>query len=169
MKWTEEETKILMDNYSKMTCKQLSGLIKRGYSAIYCKARCLGLRKNKKYSVKVLSLYESIYFAGFFDGDGSIGLYSGIPVLGISITDEKFALYISKLIGSSIRKNRNNYGREFFQLRVTSRKFVGSVLRQILPYLVYKKKQAEIMLRFLSSTLSSDEAEELLKLEKHKD
>lgn len=45
--WSEREIRFLIDNYSKMTAKELENIINRSQSSIWYKASILNLKKNK--------------------------------------------------------------------------------------------------------------------------
>jgi len=104
------------------------------------------------------------WLAGIWDGEGSIAMFERkenrkvkyCPTLVLSNTNEDIineALKILDEIGASFHvmklKPQNPKHRERYQLTTRNAGYIEKVLRALLPYLVGKKSQAEIMLRYL--------------------
>lgn len=108
------------------------------------------------------------WLAGFLDGEGSLVLYySGgqhkfiSTILQTVSTNEdnirRVKAIISEIVGREIRyrlgKGKSLEGRRpTWYLQVTRQEDIAAVCVAILPYLVGKKPQAELMLRYLASS-----------------
>lgn len=104
--------------------------------------------------------HEIAWAAGFFDGEGSIGIYAtgktgyqyrlSVQVSQKGNTDslEKF----KELFGGQI--SCQDKSQNYWRWMVYSRQ-AGNMLEIILPYLVVKKKQAEVALSFQGRRLKS--------------
>lgn len=104
-----------------------------------------------------------IYLAGIIDGEGTIGIYGNKrpdsrpalrPSISISNTDERLIDAIMTTLPNSIYLSRAKSRKEKhhkFQLNIRIENYfsVLYVLKKIIPYLIIKKKQAEIMLKFV--------------------
>ena len=104
------------------------------------------------------------YIAGFLDGDGSImiltqkksDMKSPYFVLTITIanTNEKVLFWLKKKIGGNLTtpKNRNIkskiIGWKKIQMWRIREKRAENLVRQLLPYLIIKIKQAKLALKF---------------------
>ena len=81
--WSDEEITFLKENYSKMTCKQLSELLQKPHSSVRHKKKLLNLCKGRGYwlgksSYSVIDDYfdriteKSAYILGYLVADGHI-------------------------------------------------------------------------------------------------
>ena len=105
------------------------------------------------------------YIAGFFDGEGNVGIFSnrarrgnGTPVVTISQTGERGRILL-EAIGEFLGKYgiKSYYGRRKahgnnaaqYTIRICNREHVAKFLRGVFPYLWIKKVEAQDVLRFL--------------------
>lgn len=133
---------------------------------------------------------ESAYAAGVFDGEGSVGLYATsngksekvywavkLSVVGthrpmIEALSEHFG------VGSFTTQKRQTVRRtpsrdyeadmckQGWRWSVQSKRDVAAVLREILPYLIEKREQAEAVLRYCEGDLDGETAARLCKAAK---
>jgi hypothetical protein len=86
--------------------------------------------------------------AGFFDGEGCIGLYLGkqwIASVSVSQRDEMPLMVFQQLFGGT----KVPHGPKRDSLRIQFKKVEAwHMLNTLLPHLVVKRKQAELMLEF---------------------
>lgn len=105
-----------------------------------------------------MSTTEKAWLAGFIDGEGSIGFYLAgrnrtYPAWYISVPNtHKGSLDYCKIItgtGTVVKKKAaTERTKEQFQWRVNPQREIAAILKQIFPYLVIKRAQAE---KFLNS------------------
>lgn len=105
---------------------------------------------------------QKAWLAGFIDGEGSISIrrdkrcVGSIPVydafLSISGTDENCLKYVYALIGGSFRSNkpRNPKYRMVYEVRFVGSNKVFEVINLVYPYLIIKRKNAELALELIS-------------------
>jgi hypothetical protein len=104
---------------------------------------------------------SSQYIAGFLDGEGNISIlrrnqYNNYTSHGLHIgftNRNKLVLKtIQKVYGGSIfkKKRRSKKHAQAFELRISNKPTLKKLIRRIFPYLICKRKQAELALRFLS-------------------
>lgn len=118
------------------------------------------------------------YFAGLFDADGSIAVYksntsystkfqlSGVHRPMIESAYDFFGVgkfTTQKRNGPSITPKGPIIGKQGWIWRVNSKAEVAMVLRQITPYLIEKREQAETVLQFIDKSISGDEVVEKCK------
>ena len=103
---------------------------------------------------------EKAYIAGFLDGDGSIMLQLkprkvvnyGFRVRTIicfyqDSRHKKGLIWIRKKLGIGYLSQRKDGITEF---RIEGHRAVKSILKKLQPFIIFKEKQAEIMLKALS-------------------
>lgn len=107
---------------------------------------------------------ENAYFAGILDGDGSISIgrahgirrknYQCFPMARIINTHGGVCEFAKRLYGGTVyeRKDREKNGHKRIFLWQTSSRKAESFLKLVLPYLVIKRKQAELVLAFYDGT-----------------
>ena len=95
----------------------------------------------------------SIYMAGFFDGEGCIGLSR--RKRSEHWTEYTIRLSIGQKDGAIMDWLKTNFGGMLYLVKrdnsfmwVATNQVAFSILKRITPYLKYKKPQAEIALRF---------------------
>jgi len=110
-------------------------------------------------NVKHLSKIKCAYIAGFLDGDGSIYIrlkpnkdyhfsYQIAPNI-VFYQSQKNLLFLQKIkdiIGAGYLRKRNDGIAEYILGDVLS---MSSLLKQITPYLILKKKQARLFLQII--------------------
>lgn len=108
----------------------------------------------ERLSIEVMAIYT----AGFFDGEGCCGLYLSKghykPVITITNTN-RFVLYSiqrSISLGEVYNKTGGKANwKAAYQLQFP-RDHMAKFCKLILPYVILKKRQVELMLQFLDTT-----------------
>lgn len=108
-----------------------------------------------------LSKTQAAYIAGVIDGDGYIGLskkrtldqrsgYSYRPVVSVSNTKVELLFWLEQItgVGSICAMKRSNLAHKQAFIWQTWSQRAADILRLILPYLILKKKQAELMVSY---------------------
>jgi hypothetical protein len=122
------------------------------------------------------------YIAGYFDGEGTIGLYwtkgakdpryrsgfkNGSWIRSVSVvnTYTKVLNELQETFGGKVRKMRdsNLTQKECFQWTIGAKQDIQKFLTAILPKLREKQPQAKIMLDFIENKISGTEASKRLK------
>jgi hypothetical protein len=108
-------------------------------------------------AVVALTEVEKAYIAGFFDGEGTIGLYAdrtgesyGVQV-AITQTNPAVLLWLHETFGGSLLHcvNRDHkYDYNFYELQWRGISSAGLFLKRVLPYLREKREQAELFLTY---------------------
>jgi hypothetical protein len=126
------------------------------------------------------------YYAGLFDGEGTVGVYAaGASVNGwsarlcivgthrpmiVSCYEHfgvgSFASAKRQAIGTLPSGGNPRLGKQGWRWMVTRRREVNMILTRIAPYLIEKKEQSEIVLRFISGELNGSEASQMCKVAK---
>lgn len=109
------------------------------------------------------------YLAGFVDGEGCIGItrtknglagnnYRYFPYLAINNTNYEILQRIKTMYpkGRKIAEVRNHTGKPIFSLRIDGNELVN-ILQDLIPHLIEKKKQAELVLDFKKSLRKKEE------------
>ena len=117
---------------------------------------------------------EKAYIAGFLDGDGSIMLQLkprkvvnyGFRVRTIicfyqDSRHKKGLIWIRKKLGIGYLSQRKDGITEF---RIEGHRAVKSILKKLQPFIIFKEKQAEIMLKALSIMDKNPTPLEILKI-----
>lgn len=123
---------------------------------------CCRTRMSK---VRMLTDVEAAYLAGVLDCDGTISVFvqpSGIcPYIAISSARhgkaKQFVEHFLKIIGAgNVRLSARAHGtwNETWQYRLTGLRNVYAVLKQVAPFLVLKKEQAQLLISYCESRLS---------------
>lgn len=171
--WTTKEVELIKSYYSDTSKEEMVKLIPlRTWEQIKCKAWDLGLKMSSKLKAQIdvscLTEGEKGYIAGFVDGEGTIGMSKYVAVNG------KIGLATHLTIANTNRevlewlKSKTRLKREFrtYRSHKINRKSVHAIninrmgdvlafLTAILPYLIVKKKQAELMVEYCRGRLSS--------------
>jgi len=141
----------------------------RSYTALTCRASALGVARPKDHKQRGDPVIEQLppnflaWLAGFIDGEGTIGLYKrknndGLePLLSIANTCFPALLHIhDKIQGGSIQKKSHKGVNEFqgYSYRLHQRRKLAALLPLLLPHLVIKQQNAEILIQFLSEDLN---------------
>ena len=165
------ENTVIMKNEQVQLAKQFIQYIGKPNTGEYKKQICEKLkseyvqRTNQKYDRLNLA-----YIAGLFDAEGCVFCSWRPPTIFgyyIKIT-QKSDLHILNLINQFFNENaridRSNAGLTF-----TGKERIEKILTDILPFLIVKKLQAELMILFVNSNTLEDKIElsELIKSDKH--
>jgi hypothetical protein len=164
--WKPQEIEILKKYYSKLPRDELQRLLpKRSWISILAKAEGLGLTRSLLTNLKptdfsFLTDAEKGYIAGIIDGEGTISLekrkFSNVkihPVISISNCSLELLYHIQKIIKCGtvrLAKKANQKTRPEYKLSINRISQIEGLLRVITPYLMLKRKQAEIVLEFIS-------------------
>lgn len=97
---------------------------------------------------------EKAYLAGLFDGEGTVGYYNfrdrHESTVMITSTDPRVMTWIQEKVGyGNICTIRNSYHRRkhvVHHWRISNKPRVKDFLEAVVPYLIIKKDQAELML-----------------------
>ena len=163
-RWSKEELELLRevstrDNTYKERMKYFPN---RSYSSVrmQCERRGLPspLGSDKKQFDLNLTNEESAYLAGIIDGEGTITFCkrwnrdSYNPIVSIANTDKDLMEYLHNQIGGTLTvyphrvpPRRTAYKLEIWQSNVVP------ILEKVLPYLIVKREQAELMLEYIES------------------
>jgi len=161
--FSKDQAKIrfVLENHATMSMKELSEATKVSYGAISELLRRHGLRakqeklNHKRANLEPLSSLSPTgwaYLAALVDGEGTITItrkkkYFQCQVI---VSNTSYLLYehLTKLgFSATIAKNGN--GRLYWRLHVTGYQ-TDELLNGMLPFLVIKKEQAELLLRFIA-------------------
>ncbi len=102
-------------------------------------------------AVIALTIAERAYIAGYFDGEGSVGLYpkkSGFA-LKVTIAQRKpeVLLWMHSLFGGAfVTVDRVDRGNLYYELRLEGTVLVAPLLRVIAPYVREKKEQVDLVM-----------------------
>lgn len=116
---------------------------------------------------------ELAWLAGLWDGEGSITIFTHVekngakkicPTLLVVNTDQTIIAEAARLLdemGTSFavfeRKNPSDKHKDCYQLSTRNMAYIKTVLEAILPYLVGKKPQAQLVLRYVNKKLTQRE------------
>lgn len=116
-----------------------------------------------------LTELDKAYIAGFFDGEGSVGMYhkkNGIA-LKLSLTQntldvlhDLWLTFGGALVTVAAREN----SRAYYELRIERRDHVGAVLRTFAKYVRIKQDQVQLVLGYLQDRdgLSDDDKADIV-------
>ena len=120
-----------------------------------------------------IKLADRAWLAGIIDGEGSITIYNFIKTQQSGYKDKnKICTYTAFVIGLSVSNNNKDvidkikritntnvsvskisqgkYGNTNYRWKVSSRKDILRILKEVKPYLVAKKIQANLMIEFIN-------------------
>lgn len=172
---TKEAQGYIQENSGKITNKSIAG-------AIGCNEKTVRNWKKKMFNYRVISHSdfarvkketqpianlndcEWAYLAGLIDGEGSIYIYKGTrkkrwinidPMLNITNTNQEIMNWLSKKLpyGNIAYRNRKQENCKICYSFAKCGFGILPVLNGILPYLVIKKKQAELVKKFIEIRL----------------
>ena len=119
------------------------------------------------------------YLAGFVDGEGCIGItrtknglvgnnYRYFPYLATNHTNYEILYRIKKMypVGRKIIGVKKLTGKPIFSLRIDGNELVN-ILEDLIPHLIEKKKQAELVLEFKNSLRKKDETKKRITPEEY--
>ena len=121
-----------------------------------------------------ISENQKAYIAGFLDGDGSIHVrlkpnstykfkfqISPSVVFYQSRKEKQFLIWLKNLINRGYIRERNDGIVEYILGDIES---IEILLKELLPYLRLKEKQAKLMLKVISFKKNTETADDFLKL-----
>lgn len=166
--WTNEEERLLIENYSKMDWSELSNLTGHTRHAIRNRASKLGVPRDLE--IPDITDLDAAYLAGLIDGEGSIMInchHTGLLVSGtmvkVSISSTSLEL-LSEVRDFFLLQAENQKPPELvhyhnaaakpnhktgYLLGIGGKNRTKKVLERLLPYLRLKKPQAEVALEYL--------------------
>jgi len=171
MRWTDEETRILLENYDKPWSELKLLLPNRTKIAIKNKIENLGLKRNrfKKIKKKRFTEFEKGWLAALIDGEGSLGLLISkpnkyhetdlmIPRIDISNTCKALIDKVCEVTGifQIYKGNRGNSCKPVWVWRCSSVLGILNILNAVKPYLIVKRKQAELLIEFCNLRLKNE-------------
>lgn len=171
-RWTKKELKTLRSIFPKGNKSEIIQLFpSRTYEGVRTKASVLGLQRNRAtrgdaFHCKYLSSIDKTvlaYLAGFFDGEGTVFVYMKPPRAGIQGKSVRFGVqasavntckqsidYFQKFFkgGCKIRSadKRRNFNKPLYGWHIGGKK-AQQFLELVLPYLIVKKRQAELAIK----------------------
>jgi len=131
--------------------------------------------------IKGMTDLEAAYLAGIIDGEGTLilahrrrnelrGWESIEPHISISNTDVGLMKYLSQLLGIpfyAIKEKRSRRWKQSFAISISAFAEIEALLSRVLPFLIIKRRRAEIMLQLVRRRLSrlpyTDDDRKLLK------
>jgi len=147
-----------------MPIEELCRILGETEKSIYMKALRLGLRKQIDNAVWIntnLSNEQLAYLAGIIDGEGciSFSISKGRirPFVGVSNTKRELIETIRSWlrIRKTIRKARRSVRHKYvWDIQITRYADVKALLEKVKPYLIIKKKQCDLMIKYCTSRLS---------------
>jgi hypothetical protein len=163
--WSERELELVNNHFSSMNHKELLEMLpNRTLAGLRSKAYTIGLKKPptpKNDVPNILSETQKAYLAGLIDGEGTITLELRKsrcnkklviePLLQIANTDSPLLREVKKMLGignvhitvhKEIRQPMHSY-------RIGSQQGVLKILEQIHDYLILKKPQSELVIKWL--------------------
>ena len=165
--WTDKEIDLLRRYYSTSDIASLEKLFpNRSWRAILHKANRLQyggtpiIHRFRPVSIPDLSLERKCYVAGVIDGEGTITvairkspkniLPNMTPMVLVSNSNKDLIDYLHPLLlGSTLKTAKENEIRKsVFQIQIAKLLDVEALLTQILPYLMVKRRQAELVLEY---------------------
>lgn len=171
--WSEAELNLLREGYPKWEKERLQkSLSNRKWKTIEMKARRMGIPRTFAITLPNehtgLTSEEASYIAGLIDGDGAIMLIVNDkihynPIVQINSVHPDFLRNIQGRINQNRRyccmKSCPITGfqrRPMYKIQCNSRK-AYPLLKEILPFLRLKKRQAELLIEWLESRYSRKE------------
>jgi hypothetical protein len=171
--FTDEEKQILMKYYPSLPKDKLMALLPgRSWLTIKTIAPRMGLRRqiiaSRLGGVKEnISETDLAYLAGLIDGEGYVGVresnnrkrgYQLSPIVEISGTNFPFLLKVREKIGAGhIRTydSKNRKWKSSVKFQICRLIDIVALLNRLLPYLILKKQQAELLIQFCNSRLKT--------------
>jgi hypothetical protein len=119
---------------------------------------------------------EVAWAAGFFDGEGSVGIYlytgKNRHAFNLQMTagqvDIRPLLLLREIFGGRIETQyagKAGRGRTLWRWSAGGREAIGEALRAMIPYLVVKREQAQVVLDYLDSSGPPNSARRLTPIE----
>lgn len=125
-------------------------------------------------NLHMLTETEKAWLAGFWDGEGSITIFTHTekngkekicPTINVTNTHEGVIAYVVELLdrlGTSFavqqRKHTSEKNKDAYHVTTRNIQYIKVVLEAIYPYLVCKKAQATLVLRYVNKKLQQRES-----------
>jgi hypothetical protein len=106
--------------------------------------------------IKIPKMINWGWLAGLIDGDGVISIYKNKrgymqPYIGVIINNIKLAKWLSyKINGRVISSIRLKDTKPLTEVKISTKDGINKLLDNILPYLIIKKKKAEILKKIIN-------------------
>lgn len=173
--WTILDIEFLKSHYPWEDREVISEVLGKTWNRTKKMASRLKVRRRVRHGTaqwivnRNIPAEDSAYIAGFLDGEGCItvslstvnGVHYAYPCIDITNTNKDVLEWICGTIGQplkgslGVQKRLKRTQRDGWELRIRGRLQMVVLLRQIAPYLKVKRKQAEILLRYLESDTTS--------------
>jgi hypothetical protein len=169
--WTEEEEKVLIENYGKTPYQEIAQKIDRTKWAVRARATKLGLTKYQ-HSLPTFNLtdIEKGYIAGIIDGEGTITVTIEAygrpycknkrpylrPLLEVANNSKEIIEKLKTLLGGSYSEKTYQYKgikKPNYEWIVSGVPRSLAILREIAPHLIQKKKVAYALMEFCESRI----------------
>lgn len=172
--WSDYEIEVLKSKFHLPRERLLNLLPNRSLDAILDKTKRCGL--SRRYEVHKremgadcgLTRREATYIAGVMDGEGTISIHKEkrspvayYPRLGVVNTSLELMLWLKKKLHFNIPQKLDKGRRESWKTcycGTLSGYKVYPLLKRILPSLIVKRKQAELVIAFLEERLKHVES-----------
>ncbi len=178
VRWTYEMDEVLRREYATTPTNEIAKKLNMTLYSVYHRARNIGLNKKitrhsmlgEWFSPEIEKVKSDVvaYIAGILDGEGSIligrnpkrNLYT--PVMQFVNTNEGLLDYIAQKIGGAKyyeykrKKKRARDKKDCYYLKIRQTNKVKTLCETFLPYLIVKKKQAKLMLKFCDAKLEGN-------------
>lgn len=171
-KWSKKEDIIINECFPSISEEKiLLKLPKRTWNAIRRRAYQLKVYRRSKTELKIkklklnLSPEQKGYIAGIIDGEGSIGFKrrhkNPYPIVVITNTSQLLIDHLQATIGNELLsyKSKRERKRENHQITydlIIVGKNTLPLLKEVLPYLIIKKKRAMLVIEFVLLKLSHE-------------
>jgi hypothetical protein len=175
-KWTDVETKYLLDNFKNRRMQDIAKELDRTYPSVCMKLKKMNLYwARKRYPTIQLNLPETewAYIAGLIDGEGTVTFSLGTPDLSehrthytiypnlhITNTSPIFYKYFQALgLPIQVRQPNPKYNclRPCYTVTVGRLANILEFLNHVLPYLKIKHDEALMVIDFCNSRTSRSE------------
>jgi len=123
----------------------------------------------------LISITDAAYIAGIVDGEGTLSLSLSMPKRGgyhfgvrvcVTNTNTSLLKYLKKRVGGSIQKKPSYKGLlPCYRWQICHRGEVRQFLQLIYPYLIIKKRHAEIIMEFLDDFVTLQKKSDEIKQE----
>lgn len=107
------------------------------------------------------------YLAGFIDGEGYISVvthkdsrtsrgFTIHPIISISGSDKEVLDELNRFVNGNIRTKQKQYGcKPVYDIQLQNLNGIKRLLKQVMPYLLIKSKQASLMKEFVELRLKN--------------
>jgi len=165
--WSDEEIDTLLNNYPKAALARHVEPLLPGRSLVQIRSQAAyyGIKRAPVGPQEPLPISptQAAYLAGLIDGEGTItvNLYRStrqgrhpalVPWVGVFNTDPTLLEWLTATTGLAhlhrMRKNPTKNAKMVYEWKVKAVADVARLLKTILPYLVIKRRQAELVLAF---------------------